>query len=400
MEASGIERYLGVVGEEAIAQIARASRPLLGMRVLHINSTYHGGGVACMLRSLVPLMNDLGMDVDWSLLFGEPELFRFTKGLHNALQGEEIEFNREDLDTYFKTNEFFARHTPIFHDVVVIHDPQPLPVIRYARRDIRWVWRCHIDLSAPAPHAWELVKPLVLRYHAGVVSSEAFRKPDLALPTYIIPPAIDPFSQINRELSQEEIEGKLTEYGIPLGKPLIVQVSRFDKWKDPLGVVETFRRVKQQADARLVMVGNMAADDPEGPEIFARVKEKAKSVPDVHLITNTDELLVNALQRAAAVVLQLSVREGFGLTVSEALWKGTPVVATAVGGIPLQVIDGTTGFLVQPGDHEGAAEKVLTLLGDDSLRRSLGEQGREHVRGNFLITRLLHDWLKLLTDLA
>lgn len=400
MDQAGIERYLPLIGEEKVAELVGTARPLLGLRVLHVSSTFHGGGVAGMLRSLLPLMDDLGLDVDWSLLYGTPELFRVTKGLHNALQGEEVEFREEDIRIYQEINKFFARYAPVFHDVVVVHDPQPLPVIRYTGKDCPWIWRCHIDLSAPAPQAWDLIKPLVLRYDAGVVSSETFRKPDLPLPTHIVPPAIDPFSPINRELTEGETAAKLSQYGIPHDKPLLLQVSRFDKWKDPLGVLEVFRRVKGQVDCQLVMLGNMAADDPEGPEIFKEVQSQAKALPDVRLVTATDELLVNALQRSAAVVLQLSLREGFGLTVSEALWKGTPVVATEVGGIPLQVLDGKTGYLTRPRDYQAMAERVLELLGDEALRERLGEAGREHIRENFLMPRLLLDWLRVLREVV
>ena len=400
MDQAGIERYLPLIGEEKVAEFVGTARPLLGLRVLHVSSTFHGGGVAGMLRSLLPLMDDLGLDVDWSLLYGTPELFRVTKGLHNALQGEEVEFREEDIRIYQEINKFFARYAPVFHDVVVVHDPQPLPVIRYTGKDCPWIWRCHIDLSAPAPQAWDLIKPLVLRYDAGVVSSETFRKPDLPLPTHIVPPAIDPFSPINRELTEGETAAKLSQYGIPHDKPLLLQVSRFDKWKDPLGVLEVFRRVKGQVDCQLVMLGNMAADDPEGPEIFKEVQSQAKALPDVRLVTATDELLVNALQRSAAVVLQLSLREGFGLTVSEALWKGTPVVATEVGGIPLQVLDGKTGYLTRPRDYQAMAERVLELLGDEALRERLGEAGREHIRENFLMPRLLLDWLRVLREVV
>lgn len=400
MSETGIARYLPLIGEEGMAEIVAAARPLLGLRVLHISSTFHGGGVAGMLRSYLPLFEDLGLDVDWSLLYGTPELFKVTKRLHNALQGEETRFPEEDMRLYHEVNRFFAHHTPIFHDVVVIHDPQPLPLIHYVHKENPWIWRCHIDLSAPASGVWELLKPLVLRYDAGVVSTEAFRKPDLPLPTHIVPPAIDPFSPINRELTKEEIEAKLAQYGIPRDKPLLVQVSRFDKWKDPLGVLEVFRRVKEEVDCRLVMLGNMATDDPEGPEIFEQVRSQAGKLSDVHLLTATDELLVNALQRSAAVVLQLSLREGFGLTVSEALWKGTPVVATRVGGIPLQVLDGVTGFLTRPRDYDTMAARVLELLEDRVLAQRLGDAGREHIRHNFLVTRLLVDWLRVLAEVV
>ena len=400
MKSQGIEMYAPLVGEERVVEIVRAARPLLGLRVLHVNSTFHGGGVAGMLRTLIPLMCDVGLDADWSLLYGTPELFGITKSLHNALQGEGIQLSEEDFELYLNINAFFARHTPLFHDVVVVHDPQPLPMIRYVKKDELWVWRCHIDLSGPDEGVWERLKPFALRYDAGVISSEAFRKPDLPLPSYIIPPAIDPFSDLNRELSQEEIGQKIAKYGLSHDKPLILQVSRFDKWKDPLGVLEVFRRVRKEADAQLVLLGNMAADDPEGPQIFKEVSARAEELPDVHLITATDELLVNALQRAASVVVQLSLREGFGLTISEALWKGTPVVATNVGGIPLQVLDGKTGFLARPKDYDAIAERVLTLLKDRKLAAELGQAGREHVRRNFLMPRLLLDWLKLLAEIV
>ena len=400
MKSQGIEMYAPLVGEERVVEIVRAARPLLGLRVLHVNSTFHGGGVAGMLRTLIPLMCDVGLDADWSLLYGTPELFGITKSLHNALQGEGIQLSEEDFELYLNINAFFARHTPLFHDVVVVHDPQPLPMIRYVKKDELWVWRCHIDLSGPDEGVWERLKPFALRYDAGVISSEAFRKPDLPLPSYIIPPAIDPFSDLNRELSQEAIDRKLAEYGLSPDRPLILQVSRFDKWKDPLGVLEVFRRVRKEADAQLVLLGNMAADDPEGPQMFKEVSARAEELPDVHLITATDELLVNALQRAASVVVQLSLREGFGLTISEALWKGTPVVATNVGGIPLQVLDGKTGFLARPKDYDAIAERVLTLLKDRKLAAELGQAGREHVRRNFLMPRLLLDWLKLLADIV
>ncbi|MEW6216969.1 MAG: glycosyltransferase, partial [Candidatus Bipolaricaulota bacterium] len=338
MELLGIEKYTKYVGEEAVAAVVRAARPLYGLRLLHVNATFHGGGVAGMLHSLVPLMNDVGINADWSLLYGDPSLFQVTKKLHNALQGEPVTLSEEDLANYLRVNEAFARYSPITgHDAIIVHDPQPLPMIRYEQRDTPWVWRCHIDISTPHETVWEVLKPFILRYDGVVVSSEAFRKPDLPVETHIIAPAIDPLSELNRNLSPDEVERKLAQYSVPRDKPILVQISRFDKWKDPLGVLDAFQRIRKSVDCRLVMMGNMATDDPEGPEIFARVLSQAEGLEDVHLFTHTDALFVNALQRAAAAVFQLSRREGFGLTVSEALWKRTPVVATDVGGIPLQV---------------------------------------------------------------
>jgi len=400
MDRIGIERYVGVIDEQLIADIQRAARAVYGLRVLHINSTFHGGGVASLLNSLVPLMNDVGVNADWNLLYGDPALFAVTKKLHNGIQGEDVDLTEEDMEAYLSVNRAFALYSPIVHNIVVVHDPQPLPMIRFRQRENPWVWRCHIDLSTPNERVIELLSPFVLRYDATVVSSEAFHLPRWPMETYVMPPAIDPFSEINRDLTRAQIDARLAEYGIACDKPLLVQVSRFDKWKDPLGVLEIFRRIKQDVDCRLVLLGNMATDDPEGPEIFLRVSKQAATTEDAVLITRTDPQLVNALQRCAAVVLQMSKREGFGLTVSEALWKGTPVVATRVGGIPLQVEDGSTGFLVQPGDYDGAATRILGLLRDADLRTALGEAGREHVRDHFLIPRLLLDWLNVFKDVA
>ena len=401
MELLGIEKYARHVGEELVAAVFAAARPLYGLRVLHVNATFHGGGVAGMLHSLIPLMNDVGINADWSLLYGDPSLFQVTKKLHNALQGEEVALGEDDLTNYLRVNETFARYSPLAdHDVIIVHDPQPLPMIRYPQRENPWIWRCHIDISTPHEPVWEVLKPFLLRYDALVVSSEEFRKADLPVETHIIAPAIDPLSAHNEDLTPHDVEKKLDQYGIPRDKPLLVQVSRFDKWKDPLGVLEVFRRVKGEVDCRLVMLGNMATDDPEGPQIFAEVLGRVEGMEDVHLITQTDAHLVNALQRAAAAVLQLSRREGFGLTVSEALWKGTPVVATNVGGIPQQVIHGQTGYLVQPGDYDGTASLVLRVLQDPELRQRIGGQAQEHVRENFLMPRLLLDWLEALAELV
>jgi trehalose synthase len=401
MEALGIERYVPYVGEEMVAAVFQAARPLYGLRLLHVNSTFHGGGVAGMLHSLIPLMNDVGINADWSLLYGDPSLFQVTKKLHNALQGEPVELTDREVADYLQVNEAFARYSPLAdHDIIIVHDPQPLPMIRYQQRVNPWVWRCHIDISTPHDSIWAALKPFVLRYDGVVVSSETFRKPDLPVDTHIIAPAIDPLSELNRELTADELAKKLDQYEIPLDKPILVQVSRFDKWKDPLGVLEVFRLVKAEVDCRLVLIGSMATDDPEGPQIFSQVQEQVQEMGDVHLIPQTDALLVNALQQSAAVVMQLSRREGFGLTVSEALWKETPVVATNVGGIPQQVIHGQTGYLVEPGDYAGAASLVTRLLQDPELRHRIGSQGREHVRQNFLIPRLLLNWLRVLVNLT
>jgi trehalose synthase len=401
LESLGIERYLSCVGSEAIADVFRAARPLYGLRMLEINSTFHGGGVAGMLNSLVPLFNDVGINVDWNLLYGDPALYQVTKKLHNGLQGEHVCLSDRDMERYLSINKAFALYSPLsHHDLVVVHDPQPLPMLRYRQKDVPWIWRCHIDLSTPDEVVWQRLKPFVLRYDSVVVSSEAFRKPDLPVDTTIIPPAIDSLSAINQELSQATIDKLLSDYRIPRDKPIILQVSRFDKWKNPMGVLHVFLRVRKEVDCRLVMVGNMASDDPEGPEIYNQIFLKTQDMDDVHLITDTDPLLVNALQREATVVLQLSLREGFGLTVAESLWKETPVIATNVGGIPQQVIDGQTGYLVEPGDSNTAAELAIRLINDRDLRAELGARGREHVQKNFLMPQLLLNWLKLINQVV
>jgi len=400
MDRIGIERYVGVVDGQMIADIQRAARSIYGLRLLHVNSTYHGGGVAAMLSSLVPLMNDVGVNADWNLLYGDPSLFTITKKLHNGLQGEDVELTEEDLEGYLAVNEVFATYSPIIHDVVIVHDPQPLPMIRFRPRKNPWIWRCHIDVSSPSSHVERALLPYIMRYDTAVVSSEVYRRPNWPLDVSIIPPAIDPFGDVNREISDVTIDAKLAEYGIPSDKPLLVQVSRFDKWKNPGGVLRIFEKVRKEVDCRLVLLGNMAPDDPEGPMIFREVQEAAERNPDVSLITETDFLLVNALQRRAAVVLQMSLREGFGLTVSEALWKGTPVVATRVGGIPLQVEDGVTGFLTEPTAYDDAAERIVELIRDPAKGAEFGRLGREHVRHNFLVPRLLRDWLEVVRELV
>lgn len=400
MDGAGIERYVGLIDGETIAAIQRAARRIYGLRVLNVNSTFHGGGVAGMLNSLIPLMNDVGVNADWNLLYGDPSVFAVTKQLHNGLQGQDVELTEQGIQSYLSINRTFALYSPVFHDIVVVHDPQPLPMIRFRQRENPWVWRCHIDVSSPHPAVLELLSPFILRYDAAVVSSQAFLRPSWPMDTHIIAPAIDPFSEINRELTPQEIDEKLREHQLDCRKPLLVQVSRFDKWKDPLGVLEVFRRVKREVDCQLVLLGNMATDDPEGPEIFEEVLKQTEAMQDVTLITHTDPLLVNALQRCAAVVLQMSKREGFGLTVSEALWKGTPVVATLVGGIPLQIEDGKTGYLVQPQAYDDAAERILRFLGDREFSRECGEAGREHVRRKFLMPRLLLEWLNVFGELS
>ncbi|MBN2821790.1 MAG: glycosyltransferase [Coriobacteriia bacterium] len=398
-----LEDYRGTVGDDVIAGIHAKARHLLGRRVLHVNSTYQGGGVAEMLASLVPIMNDTGVDADWRILLGNTDFFQVTKKFHNAMQGGPINLTRRKKEQYENTNKAFASWAQLDRDVVVIHDPQPLPLIRYFKKRQPWIWRCHIDITDANPELWDYLKGFLLRYDMMLVSHPDYLHSDLAVPQRIVHPAIDPLSAKNIELRPAEIDRLLAKQGVPRGKPLVTQISRFDPWKDPLGVIEAFKLVREEVDCRLVLCGSMAADDPEGLVVYQEVARKARKLVesgDVILIAqDSPSSFINALQRASTVLVQKSTREGFGLTVAEGMWKGKPVVASRVGGIPLQITHGETGFLVEPHDIQATAEQIITLLRDTQLRANIGEQAREAIRANFLTTRLLDDYLDVLTTL-
>jgi len=397
-----IEDYRFIVGDRTIADIYRKARRLYSKRIVHINSTYQGGGVAEMLSSLVPLMNDAGLLTDWRILFGNPDFFNITKKFHNALQGGDINLSEIKKKIYTETNENFIVYNHIDHDFVIIHDPQPLPLISFYRKRQPWIWRCHVDLSTPNQVLWDYLKGFIIKYDMAIVSNKKYLKKDLPVEQKVVYPAIDPLSPKNMEITPALKNKILRKFKIPTDKPIITQISRFDKWKDPEGVIEVFKRVKEKIDARLILCGSMAADDPEGNIIYERVKKKANSLiksGDVLLITRESSILINVLQRISSVIIQKSTKEGFGLVITEALWKGSPVVASNIGGIPLQIIDGETGFLLQPDDIDGFAEKIILLLKDRKLAEHLGKKGKEHVRKNFLITRLLIDYLDIIASL-
>lgn len=397
-----LEEYRKVVGDKIIAEIYRKARGLYGKHILHINSTYQGGGVAEMLQTLVPLMNDIGIKTGWRIVHGNPDFFTITKKFHNALQGEPINLSSIKKQLYVSTNRNFSTYTHLHHDCVIVHDPQPLPLIRFYDKRQPWIWRCHVDLSHPQPELWDYFKSFLLKYDMVIVSHDNYKKEDLPLDHRIIRPAIDPFSVKNLDINSGTMDKTLKRFNIPTDKPIITQISRFDKWKDPLGVLEVFERVKEKVDCRLILCGNMASDDPEGLEIYEEVKKKAKQAIrtlDVILITVENNLLVNVLQRVSDVIIQKSLKEGFGLTVTEALWKAKPVVASKIGGIPLQIEDGVNGFLLEPTDVDGFAQRIVEVLQDRKLADEMGRQGKEIVRKNFLITRLLSDYLDLLRTL-
>lgn len=393
--------YRRIVGDAVIGEIYHKAKPLYGRKIIHVNSTAIGGGVAEILSSLAPLMNNIGLEADWRILHGNADLFEITKKFHNALQGDNLHFSEIKKRVYLQANEDFAAYASLSdnRDIVIVHDPQPLPLIEYYKKRQPWIWRCHIDLSDPDPVLWEFLKGFIIRYDLAVVSHENYKKKDLPVRQTVVRPIIDPLSMKNMDINQRQIAGMLEKYSIPTDKPIITQISRFDKWKDPLGVIEVFKLVREKVDCRLVLCGNMATDDPEGVEIFNTVqKEAAEEIAsgDVMLITVESNILVNALQRASNVIIQKSIREGFGLTVTEAMWKQTPVVASNVGGIPLQITDGVDGFLARPDDYAGFADRIIEILRNPGLKEEIGKAAKEKVRENFLITRLLLDYLDMI----
>lgn len=397
-----LDDYRGIVGERSIPWIRRKAEELYQKRVLHINSTNHGGGVAEILNSLVPLMNNLSIGADWRILNGNPNLFTVTKKLHNALQGNSINLTPIKKQLYLGANETFSRYCPMEQDCVIVHDPQPLPLIKFCKKRQPWVWRCHIDLTDPDKNLWEFLKGFILKYDMVIFSSEKYKKDDLPVEQRVIVPSIDPLSLKNKELSEKDILKYVKKAGIPNDKLVIAQVSRMDRWKDPEGLLEIFKRVKEKVDCRLVYCYNMALDDPEGIGVYSKVYRKAKKLRergDVVFVAGKDQILVNAIQRVSTVVVQNSIREGFCLAVTEALWKRKPIVATNVGGIPIQIRDGEEGFLVEPHKKEQFAERIIEILKNPSLAKEMGDKGKERVRENFLITRLLSDYLDLLNDI-
>lgn len=396
-----LDDYLPIVGEKVIGNIYQKAHRLANKHVVHINSTAHGGGVAEILNSLVILLNDIGIDTGWRVLLGPSDFFTVTKKFHNGLQGDPINLTINKKNLYLDTNERFSKFTHLDHNCVIVHDPQPLPLIKFQRKKQPWIWRCHIDITKPNKELWSYIKPFILRYDLMIISSERFKKDDLFIEQRVMHPSIDPLSPKNMDLSEETISRVFKKFNIPTDKPLITQVSRFDPWKDPEGVLRVFEIVKEKADCRLVFCYNMAPDDPEGVLVYNKMEKKASKylkTREVLFVLGDNQILVNALQRKSSVILQKSTREGFGLTVAEALWKGTPVVASNIGGIPEQVINNKTGFLVKPDDINGCAERVLTLLKDKKLAGEMGEQGKKFIRENFLITRDILDYLTLLID--
>lgn len=386
-----LEDYEPLVGGEVIERIRRKAQPLRGRTVTHVSSTFYGGGVAVLLDSLTLLLHSVGMNAEWRIIQGAPDFFSITKKMHNALQGDEINLSRRKQQIYegVVTKNALRNHLGA-HDFVVVHDPQPLPLVRHYNRRGPWIWRCHVDLTKPNPELWSYLASFIAQYDAVILSLEEYRQ-KLSVPQLFFLPAIDPFAISNAEMSDDEVTQRLAHYEIPMDLPIVAQISRFDRWKDPLGVIQAAEIARQEVDFTLVLLGNMATDDPEGTLVYDSLL--AHRNERTIILSKEDTALVNALQRRAAVILQKSLREGFGLTVAEAMWKGTPVIGGNVGGIRRQIEDGVNGFLVS--SVEEAAARIVQLLRDEKLRMALGQKARETVRSRFLMTRLLEQYLDL-----
>lgn len=394
-----IDSYRDVAPMGTVDFLVRLSEQVRGRRFVHVNSTRLGGGVAEILSRLVPLMNELGIKADWEVIEGDSEFFATTKAFHNALQGTEQVLSEAMLEHYLEVNRKNADRLRLAGDLVFIHDPQPAALIEARPAEGRWVWRCHIDLSDPQRRAWAFLRRFVVRYDAAIFSLPAFAQ-QLPIPQFLAHPSIDPLAEKNRRMSRKEIEKILDTLQVPDDKPILLQVSRFDRFKDPIGVINAYRIVKRYHDIRLVLAGGGATDDPEGAQVLTEVREAAGRDPDIIVLDlpSNAHLQINALQRAATIVIQKSTREGFGLTVAEAMWKGKPVIGGATGGITVQIVYGVTGYTVN--SVEGAAYRLRYLLSNPQRLRRMGEAGREHVRQNFLITRHLRDYLSLLVHLT
>jgi trehalose synthase len=386
----GIEQYERYVGAETVDRVLGKARKLRDRHVVNVNSTYYGGGVATLLGSLTLLMNSAGIKTGWRIIQGSPDFFSISKKMHNSLQGAAINLTERKKRLFENVIRQNAWRNHLDHDLVIIHDPQPLMMVNEYEKRGPWIWRCHVDLSNPNRELWAYLKPAIEKYDAVVLSIPEYKQ-ELTTPQVFIMPAIDPFSITNREMTQEEIAERLDHHGIPTDLPLVTQISRFDTWKDPRGVIEAFKIARKEVDATLVLLGNVATDDPEGPQVYESLLDAREE--RIIIKSVQDGALVNALQRSAAVVFQKSLREGFGLTVSEAMWKGAPVIGGNVGGIRYQIEDGVNGFLVS--SVAEAAERMVRLLKDERLRRDMGAKAREKVRKQFLLSRYMEDYLDL-----
>jgi trehalose synthase len=401
-QSTNPDNYRSLVGDDLIDELTGLARSLAGIRICEINATAAGGGVAELLGAEIPILDAMGVNADWRLIYGDAPFFEVTKAFHNALQGADLDLTETIKQTYLDRDRTSAGMIEGSYDVYIVHDPQPVALKHFAKKNnARWIWRCHIDSSEPNPHVWSFLKPFIEEYDAVVFTMKEFCPPDLnASHAVFIPPAIDPLSTKNMDLPEEICKRVLANCGVDLNRPLLLQVSRFDPWKDPLGVIKAYRLVKEKRpEVQLALVGAMAGDDPQGWRMLETINAESAKDNDMYVFTNltgVGNMEVNAFQRGADVILQKSLREGFGLVVSEAFWKGKPVVAGRAGGIPMQFPEAYQDYLVS--DVEACASKVLDLLDNAEERKAFGAAGQGEVRKKFLLPRLMRDELKLVKE--
>lgn len=397
-----LESYSQLLGEKKIKELQKKAKPFEYNNVLHVNATKFGGGVAEILNNMIPLMKELGINADWKIFSAPDSFFEISKKMHNALQGNmDIHFSDDEISAYISQAKSSYDQILPKGDFIIIHDPQPCPIIKFQEdRSGKWIWRCHIDTMNPNPQAWSLISNYLPMYDALIFTKKEYAGKNVDNLIFPITPSIDPFSNKNKELS-EDYAKEIVEKFVPLDKPLITQISRFDPWKDPLGVIDAFRIVEERMPSRLVLIGSLAHDDPEGIEWLEKVKKYANGDPNIHILTNLDgvaDIEVNAFQRISDVILQKSIKEGFGMTVTEALWKETPVIGGNVGGIKLQIEDGINGYLVN--SVEETADRVFKLLKNPKLSKKMGKKGHEKVKNNFLLIKHVENYLDLFLILA
>jgi trehalose synthase len=389
-----ISQYSGIVPKGDLMLLQKLGEKLNGRSFLHVNSTRAGGGVAEILQRMIPILREIGIDARWDVIEGDERFFDITKKMHNALQGHPEKITKDMWRYHLEVNRRNAEKMNLEADAVLIHDPQPAPLVQFRKKSSHWIWRCHIDVSNPFAEVCDHLMRYCQKFDSAVFSVSKFAKA-MKIDEFIIAPSIDPLSDKNRDLTDEEIRDTLERLQIPVGRPIILQVSRFDRFKDPVGVIEAYKMVRKYNDCILILAGSPATDDPEGEGVLNEVREHAADDPDIYilLLPAFSDRDINALQRTATVILQKSLKEGFGLTVSEAMWKGKPVIGGATGGIPLQIVHGITGFLVH--SVEGTAFRIRQFLNNPEMAARMGEKGREYVRTNFLITRQVRDYLSI-----
>lgn len=391
-----IEDYVPIVGQSVIEELRLLAQKLEDKTVQHVNSTAIGGGVAEILNRMVPLLKELGVNVSWDVIKGGTQFFEVTKKFHNALHGKKEQICKNDFEVFLETSQKNIEELNIYGDIVFVHDPQPIALIE-KKKDNKWIWRCHIDVSEPDKVIWKFLYDFIIKYDASVFSAPSFSR-ELPIRQFLISPSIDPLSDKNKELPSDVIDSILKKYGIAQDRPIVTQISRFDRLKDPVGVIEMYKKVKKYVDCQLIVAGGGATDDPEGVSVLEETKERAGKDPDIHvLLLPQNDIEINAIQRASAVIVQKSIKEGFGLTVSEALWKAKPVVASYAGGIPLQITHKYSGLLCRSID--GAAFAVKQLLNSPAYAEKLGKNGHEHIKNNFLLTRHLKNYMLLFLSL-